>query len=67
MGSAAGKRQVAHSESPGLRYLTSAYKQCWLVYAVAPGIIFFVAFIGVASGLAQAWTIVGFWTGLMFV
>jgi hypothetical protein len=33
----------------------------WAAYSLATGIIFFAAFIGIASGPGQAWIVVGFW------
>jgi hypothetical protein len=35
-------------------------------YSVATGIIFFAAFIGIASGSGQSWSVIGFWIGVIF-
>jgi len=37
----------------------------WTAYSAATGIIFFAAFFGIASGSGQAWSIIGFWIGVV--
>jgi hypothetical protein len=39
----------------------------WAAYSIIAGTVFFAAFIGIASGGGQSWTILGFWIGLVFV
>ena len=34
-------------------------------YSVATGIIFFAAFVGIASGSGQSWSVIGFWIGVI--
>jgi Protein of unknown function (DUF998) len=38
----------------------------WAAYSLATGVIFFVAFVGVATGSGQSWSVVGFWIGVVF-
>src|SRR6266567_4877568 len=38
----------------------------WAVYSLATGVIFFVAFAGVATGSGQSWSVIGFWIGVVF-
>jgi len=37
----------------------------WAAYSVATGAIFFAAFVGIASGSGNGWTILGFWIGVV--
>jgi hypothetical membrane protein len=37
----------------------------WAVYSVATGVIFFAAFVGVATGSGQSWSVLGFWIGVV--
>ncbi len=39
-------------------------KPGWAAYSVATGVIFFAAFLGIASGSGQAWIVIGFWIGV---
>jgi hypothetical membrane protein len=40
-------------------------QQGWAVYSVATGILFFLAFVGVATGSGQSWSVIGFWIGVV--
>jgi hypothetical protein len=35
------------------------------MYSVITGVVFFAAFIGIASGSGDTWTILGFWIGVV--
>lgn len=37
----------------------------WANYSIFTGVIFFAAFIGIASGSGNGWTILGFWIGMI--
>jgi hypothetical membrane protein len=37
----------------------------WMLYSVITGVVFFAAFIGIASGQGNPWTILGFWIGVV--
>lgn len=37
----------------------------WAVYSVATGVIFFAAFVGIATGSGQSWSVIGFWIGVV--
>jgi uncharacterized protein DUF998 len=37
----------------------------WAAYSVATGVIFFAAFVGIATGSGQAWSVIGFWIGVV--
>jgi hypothetical membrane protein len=39
----------------------------WAIYSVVSGILFFAAFVGVATGSGQSWSVVGFWIGVLFI
>jgi hypothetical membrane protein len=38
----------------------------WAAYSLATGVIFFAAFVGVATGSGQSWSVIGFWIGVVF-
>lgn len=38
----------------------------WAIYSAATGVIFFAAFVGIASGAGNVWTISGFWSAMLF-
>ena len=38
----------------------------WAAYSIATGVIFLLAFIGIASGSGHALTVIGFWIGVIF-
>jgi hypothetical protein len=37
----------------------------WATFSLLTGLIFFAAFIGIAAGSGNPWTIVGFWVGVV--
>ena len=37
----------------------------WAVYSLATGVIFFAAFVGIAMGSGQSWSVIGFWIGVV--
>ncbi len=37
----------------------------WAVFSRATGVIFFAAFVGVATGSGQSWSVIGFWIGVV--
>jgi uncharacterized protein DUF998 len=39
----------------------------WAIYSVVSGILFFAAFVGVATGSGQSWSVIGFWIGVLFI
>jgi hypothetical protein len=39
----------------------------WAIYSVGSGLLFFAAFIGVATGSGQSWSVIGFWIGVVFI
>lgn len=39
----------------------------WATYSVVSGILFFAAFVGVATGSGQTWSVIGFWIGILFI
>lgn len=49
------------------RRFASQGRQGWAVYSVGSGILFFAAFVGVATGSGQSWSVIGFWIGVLFI
>lgn len=47
------------------RRFASRKQRGWAVYSVATGVIFFAAFVGVATGSGQFWSVIGFWIGVV--
>lgn len=39
----------------------------WAIYSVGSGLLFFSAFVGVATGSGQSWSVTGFWIGVIFI
>jgi hypothetical protein len=39
----------------------------WTIYSVGSGLLFFAAFVGVATGSGQSWSVIGFWIGVVFI
>lgn len=39
----------------------------WAIYSVGSGLLFFAAFVGVATGSGQSWSVIGFWIGVVFI
>ena len=48
------------------RRFASRRQRGWAAYSLATGVIFFAAFVGVATGSGQSWSVVGFWIGVVF-
>ncbi len=48
------------------RRFASRRQRGWAVYSLATGVIFFAAFVGVATGSGQPWSVIGFWIGVVF-
>ena len=48
------------------RCFASRRQRGWAVYSFATGVIFFAAFVGVAIGSGQPWSVIGFWIGVVF-
>lgn len=74
-----GWHGVGHyiSGSTGFLALIAAYfvsarqfaalgRRDWATYSVATGVIFFAAFVGIATGSGQSWSVIGFWIGVVF-
>ena len=40
-------------------------ERAWAAYSVATGVVFFLAFAGIAAGSGNSWTILGFWIGVV--
>ena len=47
------------------RRFASRRQRGWAVYSLATGVIFFAAFVGIATGSGQAWSVIGFWIGVV--
>jgi hypothetical protein len=47
------------------RRFASRKQRGWAVYSLASGVIFFAAFVGVATGSGQSWSVIGFWIGVL--
>jgi len=47
------------------RRFTKLKQKGWAKYSLFTGIIFFAAFVGIASGSGNGWTILGFWIGII--
>jgi hypothetical membrane protein len=39
----------------------------WAIYSLGSGLFFFAAFVGVATGSGQSWSVIGFWIGVIFI
>ncbi|MBO0779371.1 MAG: DUF998 domain-containing protein [Ktedonobacteraceae bacterium] len=39
----------------------------WTIYSVGSGLLFFAAFVGVATGSGQPWSVMGFWIGIVCI
>jgi hypothetical protein len=37
----------------------------WTVFSRVTGVIFFAAFVGVATGSGHSWSVIGFWIGIV--
>ncbi len=47
------------------RRFAAVGQQGWAAYSVVTGVLFFAAFVGIASGSGNSWTILGFWMGVI--
>ncbi len=47
------------------RRFASNKQRGWAAYSLATGVIFFAAFVGVATGSGQSWSVIGFWIGVV--
>jgi Protein of unknown function (DUF998) len=47
------------------RRFASRKQRGWAAYSNAAGVIFFTAFVGVATGSGQSWSVIGFWIGVL--
>jgi hypothetical membrane protein len=47
------------------RRFASQQQRGWMIYSVITGVVFFAAFIGIAAGQGNPWTILGFWIGVV--
>jgi hypothetical protein len=47
------------------RLFASRRQRGWAAYSLATGVIFFAAFVGVATGSGQSWSVIGFWIGVV--
>jgi hypothetical protein len=47
------------------RHFAARGQRGWAIYSAATGIIFFAAFVGIASGAGNVYTIVGFWIAIV--
>lgn len=42
-----------------------AGQRVWAIYSRATGVIYFAAFLGIATGSGQSWSVLGFWIGVV--
>jgi hypothetical protein len=47
------------------RRFASQRQRGWAAYSLATGLIFFAAFVGIATGSGQPWSVIGFWIGVV--
>jgi hypothetical protein len=47
------------------RRFSSQRQRGWAAYSVATGVIFFAAFVGIATGSGQSGSVIGFWIGVV--
>lgn len=47
------------------RRFAAGGERAWAAYSVATGVVFFLAFGGIAAGSGNSWTILGFWIGVV--
>ena len=47
------------------RRFAAGGERAWATYSVATGVVFFLAFAGIAAGSGNSWTILGFWIGVV--
>lgn len=49
------------------RRFASQGQKGWAIYSVGSGLLFFAAFVGVATGSGQSWSVIGFWIGVLCI
>ena len=49
------------------RRFAASRERGWTAYSVVTGVVFFLAFAGIAAGSGNGWTILGFWIGVVLV
>jgi hypothetical protein len=47
------------------RRFAASGQRGWAAYSMATGIFFFLAFVGIATGSGQSWSVIGFWIGVV--
>lgn len=47
------------------RRFAAAGERGWVAYSVVTGVVFFLAFAGIAAGSGSGWAILGFWIGIV--
>jgi Protein of unknown function (DUF998) len=47
------------------RRFANGGERAWAAYSVVTGVVFFLAFAGIAAGSGNSWTILGFWIGVV--
>ena len=47
------------------RRFAAGGRRGWAAYSVVTGVVFFAAFVGIAAGSGNGWTILGFWIGVI--
>lgn len=40
-------------------------QRTWAAYSRVTGVVFFLAFVGIAAGSGQSWSVLGFWAGML--
>ena len=48
------------------RRFASRRQRGWAAFSLATGVIFLAAFVGVATGSGQTWSVIGIWIGVVF-
>lgn len=48
------------------RFASQGYRG-WATYSLGAGVLFFAAFVGIAMGSGQSWSVIGFWIGVLCI
>ena len=48
------------------RFASQGYRR-WAASSLGAGVLFFAAFVGIATGSGQSWSVIGFWIGVLFI
>ncbi len=48
------------------RRFTGLHQKGLAAYSIVTGVVFFVGFLGIASGSGNSWTVLGLWIGVIF-